>query len=193
MSRVYEIQGADAATRVSMFNQQLRDDIARVVSTLGISGEAPVPIVESSITNNAITLPRGTNYGCLLQVADTVVEGLTAGCYMTRKAKLEADATFDGINFSSSESNTEELVDIRGTSVGVFRNCTFEKFTTDSTTFIKVANGAKALFVGCIFKGNPSIAGNLFEHAGAAGNIQIVGCYNKTTHAYGTATATASL
>lgn len=193
MSRIYEIPERAIATRVSMFNQQLRDDITRVVDTLGISGDAPAPIEENSIANNSVTLPRGNNYGCLLKVADTVVEALTAGCYMTRRATLEADATFDGIHFTSSSSNIDELVDMRGTAVGVFRNCTFEKGNTDSNTFIKVANGAKALFVGCVFKGNPSAAGNLFDHAGAAANIQIVGCYNKTTHAYGTATSTASL
>jgi len=193
MGRVFEIPQQEGFTKVEMFNQQVRDDVANVVAAVGIDGPAPARIEEPAPTNNAITLPAGRNFGCRIGVADTTVRALSAGCYMTRKVIIEADAVFDGIHFTSSTDNTDELINIRGTSVAVFRNCTFEKDASDKTTFVSVVAGAKAIFVGCVFKGDPSVAGNLFDHSGAAGNIQIVGCYNKTTHAYGTATVTASI
>jgi len=193
MGRVFEIPQQEGFTKVGMFNQQVRDDVANVVAAVGIDGPAPARIEEPAPANNAVTLPAGRNFGCRISVADTTVKALSAGCYMTRKANVEADAVFDGIHFTTSTDNSDELVVIRGTSVAVFRNCTFEKGASDSTAFVSVVSGAKALFIGCVFKGNPSVAGNLFDHSGAAGNIQLVGCYNKTTHAYGTATVTASL
>lgn len=193
MSRVYEIPERELANRITMFNQQVRDDMARVVTAVGINGEAPAPIEEGSISNNAITLPKGDNYGCHLRVADTTVRGLSAGCYMTRKATAEADAVFEGIHFVSNDANVNALAEIRGTAVVVFRNCTFEKRAQDTATYVVVANGAKALLVGCVFKGDTSAAGNLFDHSGAAGNVQVVGCYNKTTHGLGTVTTTASI
>lgn len=193
MARVYEIPERELANRITMFNQQVRDDMARVVTAVGINGEAPSPIEEGAIANNAITLPRGDNYGCHLRVEDTVVRGLSAGCYMTRKATLEADAVFEGIHFVSNDSNVNTLIDVRGTAAAVFRNCTFEKRAQDTVIYITVANGAKALLVGCVFKGDTSAAGNLFDHAGAAANVQVVGCYNKTTHGLGTVTTTASI
>ena len=193
MGRVFEIPQQEGFTKVGMFNQQVRDDIANVVAAIGIGGPAPARIEEAAPTNNAITLPAGRNFGCHLTVADTTIKALSAGCYMTRKVIIDEDAVFDGIHFATSEDSVDELVNIRGTAVAVFRNCTFEKGASDPVTFFSVVSGAKALFVGCVFKGDPSLAGSLFDHGGAAGNIQIVGCYNKTTHAYGTATATASL
>ena len=193
MGRVFEIPQQEGFTKVGMFNQQVRDDIANVVSAIGIDGPAPSRIEEPAPTNNTVTLPSGENFGCKLIVADTQVKALGAGCFMTRKAIIEEDAVFDGIHFTSSDDNTEELVKIRSPSVVVFRNCTFEKSATDTRFYIRIEAGAKALFVGCVFKGNPSDAGDIINNPNPAADCQIVGCYNKTTHAYGTATATASL
>jgi len=196
MGRVFEIPikgEGDAASRVGMFNQQIRDDIASVVAAVGIDGPAPAAIDEPSTVNNSTTLPAGRNYGCHLKVADTNVRALSAGCFMTRMAIIEEDAVFDGIHFTSSDDNIEELVKVRSPAVAVFRNCTFEKGPTATRIYIRVEAGAKTLFVGCVFKGNPSDAGDIINNPNPAADCQIVGCYNKTTHAFGTVTTTASI
>jgi hypothetical protein len=193
MGRVFEIPQQEGFTKVGMFNQQVRDDVANVVAAIGIGGPAPARIEEAAPTNNAITLPAGRNFGCHLTVEDTTVKALSAGCYMTRMAIVEEDAVFDGIHFATSEDNADELVRIRSPAVVVFRNCTFEKGATSTQFFIRIEVGAKTLFVGCVFKGNPTAAGNIINNPNPAADCQIVGCYNKTTHAFGTTTTTASL
>ena len=176
---------------IEVFNHQVRDDLSQLVESLNLQ-EAPADFEEPRGANNAITLSAWEHGGARLGKQDTQITGVPAGVRMTRALVIDADAQVNNVIFTtaSTEGVAGEMVDIRGTSVAVFRGCTFSKASTDEPTYIKVANGAKAIFVGCVFSGNVGASGDLFSHAGAAANVQLVGCYNKTTHVYGANTTT---
>jgi len=176
--------------KVSQFNEQLRSESATILATLNIE-VAPASLEESAIRNNAITLTSGNHGGVTLAVDDTAIKGMPAGVFMTKKVSFDADAVVDGIHFTSSPDNSDELAVIGGSATVVFRACTLEKFPTTGSTFVTVESGGKALFVGCVFRGSPP-SGDVISNAVAA-NVQLVGCYNKTGNPLGTVTSTGGL
>jgi hypothetical protein len=174
--------------KVIQFNEQLRAENSAILATLNIA-MAPASLKEVALTNNAITLTSGEHGGVTLDVSDTQVKGMPAGVFMTRKVTFEADATVDGVHFITSDQNLEELAVVGGSAVVVFRNCTFEKSSTASSTFVTVQTDGKAIFLGCVFRGSPP-TGDVISN-GVAGNVQIVASYNKTGNALGTVTSAA--
>lgn len=190
MPRVHEILKR-STTAVEAFNHQVRDELAALVDTIELQ-MAPASFDEPLSSHNSITLSSGVHGGARFAKADTHIKAVPAGVRMTRKAAFTADAQVDGVRFTTLfiTSGADSLVELTGTAVVVFRGCTFDKAPTDAPTYITVANGAKAIFMGCSFAGTTGAAGDLFSHAGAAANIQLVGCYNRTGHAYGANTTT---
>ena len=193
MPHVYELQtrrpeALQDQEKVLQFNEQLRSENSAILATLNIQA-APASLEETATRNNAITLTSGNHGGVTLSVADTAIKGMPAGVFMTRKVTFNADAVVDGIHFTSSPSNEDELVVVGVASVVVFRNCTFEKFPTTSSTFVTIEAGGKAIFVGCVFRGTP-ISGDVISSTVAA-DVQVVGSYNKTGNALGTVTSAA--
>ena len=185
MPRIQELITRDPSP-VDVFNHKVRDDVATLLDTLGIE-PAPSSFPQPRSTNNNISLTAGSHGGASLTKEDTRVRAIPAGVEMTRTLSVSRDCEVDGVHFTSVSTAvaTASLVSLEGTSVSVFRGCVFEKSSVDEPTYISVATGAKAIFVGCVFRGNTGAAGDLFSHAGPAGNVQLLGCYNKTTHAYG--------
>ena len=190
MPRVYEIL-KQSMTPVEAFNHQVRDDLAALVDTIELQ-IAPASFEEPLSSHNSITLSSGVHGGALLDKPDTHVKAVPAGVKMTRRAIFAVDAQVDGVRFTTlfDTSGADSMVELKGTAVVVFRGCTFDKAPADTPTYITVANGAKAIFTGCVFAGATGAAGDLFSHAGAAANVQLVGCYNKTGHIYGANTTT---
>jgi hypothetical protein len=190
MPRVYEIL-KKGLTPVEAFNHQVRDELADLIDTIKLL-MAPASFEEPMSSHNPITLSSGVHGGALLTKADTHIKAVPAGVKMTRKAIFTVDAQVDGVRLTTlfDTSGADSLVELNGTAVVVFRGCTFDKAPADAATYITVANGAKAIFTGCVFAGTTGAAGDLFSHAGAAANVQLVGCYNKTGHIYGANTTT---
>ena len=172
--------------KVIQFNDQLRSENSAILATLNISSP-PASLEETTLTNNSITLTSGEHGGVTLDVADTQIKGMPAGVFMTRQVTFEADATVDGVHFITSEQNLGELAVVGSSAVVVFRNCTFEKSDTATSTFVTVQTDGKAIFVGCVFKGSPP-SGDVISN-GVAGNVQVVASYNKTGNALGTVTS----
>jgi hypothetical protein len=172
--------------KLIQFNEQLRSENSAILATLNMA-MPPASLEEKALTNNSITLTSGEHGGVTLDVADTQLKGMPAGVFMTRKVTFEADATVDGVHFITSEQNPEELAVVGGSAVVVFRNCTFEKSSTASSTFVTVQTDGKAIFLGCVFKGSPP-SGDVIIN-GVAGNVQVVASYNKTGNALGTVTS----
>jgi len=185
MPRIQELIGRDPEP-VDVFNHEVRDDVSQLLDTLSIE-VAPSAFPEPRSGNNPVSLTKGDHGGARLTKDNTHIRAIPAGARMTRKLVATKDCEIDGVFFTSMPQTgvADELVDIQGTSVVLFRGCVFEKASVDEPTYVAVATGAKAILIGCIFKGNTGSAGDLFSHAGAAGNVQLVGCYNKTTHGYG--------
>lgn len=185
MPRIQELIMRDPEP-IDVFNHEVRDDISALVGALSIE-MAPSTFPEPRSGNNPVSLTKGDHGGARLVRPNTHIRAIPAGVRMTRKLVATKDCEIDGVFFTSMPNTgvVDELVDIQGVSVVVFRGCVFEKASVDEAVYVAVADGAKAILVGCIFKGNTGVVGDLFSHAGAAGNVQLVGCYNKTTHSYG--------
>jgi len=191
MPHVYELsrKAPDALVsdqKVIQFNEQLRSENSAILATLNLL-PPPAPMEESSLTNNAITLTSGNHGGVTLTVEDTSIKGMPAGVFLTRKVTFNADATVDGVHFITSTDSLEELAVVGPLATVVFRSCTFEKTPTSSSTFVSVAAGGRAIFVGCVFKGTPP-SGDVISN-GVAADVQVVASYNKTGNALGTVTS----
>ncbi len=190
MPRVHEILKR-STTAVEAFNHQVRDELAALFDTLGLQ-QAPAAFEEPMVTLNSINLSAGTHGGANISKPDTHIKAIPGGVDMTRLVTFNYDAQVDGVRFSTEfdTGGLSSLVEIKSVAVVIFRGCTFNKASVDAPTYITVANGAKAIFMGCSFTGATGAAGDLFSHAGAAANVQLVGCYNRTGHAYGANTTT---
>lgn len=171
-------------------NSGLQKDDRDLLYSLGITMDTD-PISEHRITNNAITLSAGKYAGATLKRANTQIRGITAFTIMEGLLTIEDDAVLDGIEFASSDKNFGKLVDVKGSSVAVFRNCTFSKEVDGITdgTAVAVAAGCKAVFVGCVFRGG-NVVDVPISNSAAAGDVQVVGCYNKTGVAFGATVTT---
>lgn len=177
--------------KVLQFNEQLRSENDAILATLNIQ-QAPSSLEETATSNNAITLTSGNHNGVTTKVEDTVIKGMPAGVFMTRQMRFEADAVVDGVHFVTSASNVDELAVVTNGAVVVFRNCIFEKQPTSSTTFVTIDADAKAIFVGCVFKGTPP-SGNVIDNGSPPASVQVVASYNKTGNSIGFVTTTGVL
>jgi hypothetical protein len=91
-----------------------------------------------------------------------------------------------GITFSAA-AGTGPLVTVSGGTT-VFRGCTFEKPGDDTASQVSVASGPKAILLGCVFRGSGTTASRVVDHpVGAATDVQVAFCYNKTGNTLGNA------
>jgi hypothetical protein len=174
--------------RPGIKDRQERDAYHDIVDALGITASTS-SAKETLKVQNAISLATGRYGGIVATKPATQIKAVSAGSVIGALAVFKSEAEVDGLTFSNTEAgNTDidELVSLSSSASVMFRNCRFRKRTTASPTFVLVANGATAVFIGCVFEGGPG-TGNILSHTGLATNVVLVGCSNKTAGAsYGT-------
>jgi len=111
------------------------------------------------------------------------------GAQITRLVTFDSEAHVQGVDFIATEgsNNTQYLCKINALGDVTFVNCRFYKEQFMEPTFIEIASGGKARFVGCWFGGQMDAAGDVINNAGPAGNVGVLAS-NKTTNVIGTAT-----
>lgn len=194
----FEVQSMDPAentprSKLGYYNLLVRRRLASAVESLGII-EPGNAMKEVKKKGNLFSLSPGSHGGAAMSMPDTEIHGLGPGAVVNRPVSFTSDAVVDGVTFSTGEGPAS--VRVNGTAVVVLRNCTFERPEDDVFSHIAVATGAKAIVLGCVFRGSGTTAVPVVNHGGAAANVQIGFCYNKTGNTLftgGTATSTGNV
>ena len=156
-------------------------DVTRLINDLNITPPGS-EIKEQKNENNVYLLSSGSFGGATLTKAYGHVGGLPE-TVISRKLTIESTRLIiDGVSFENSDSSTGTLILIRKYSVVLFRDCVFNMTHPDGAKiWIQMESGAKAVFNGCMWRGGDGTGGNLVNNAGAAANVQIVGCMSGPT------------
>jgi hypothetical protein len=171
-------------------NQQTRDELTAAFNNLGLLQENEA-FVEEADRRNTFNLAPGEFGGATLKKTDSNIWGVAGGSTIKARLSLDGRHILDGVRFANSPENRGLLVQMSADAVVVFRSCVFERTAGDSApNWVAVANGGKAVFLGCMFLGDGT-GGAIITHAGAAANVQVVGCYNGTGIAFAGVTSAA--
>lgn len=159
----------------------LEADITRLLNDLNITTPQS-ELKEPKLEDNVHFLSSGSFGGATFSKAYTTVGGLP-DTQITRKVTIESTRSImDGLNFRNSDSSVGTLILIRAAAAVLFRNCVFNMTHPDGAkVWIQMESGAKAIFSSCMWRGGDGTGGNLVNNAGAAGNVQIVGCMSGPT------------
>ncbi len=176
-------QVGELRTKIEEYNALIRRRIADLVDSIGLipAGEAPQ---ETLLQNNNILLARGAHGGKTLLAEDTHMAGIGPGAVMDRQVIVRSDAVFDNVTFSQgsgdplSTSTTTLIVGTSGTVVA--RNCIFEMHVDNPYFHVVIQAGGKAVFIGCVFRGGAAAPLDVIRHSGAAADVQVAYCHNKT-------------
>lgn len=162
---------------------QLHDRQARRESASIVDGLASVavrsgnPVQEPRKANNAVLLLNGAHVGFKLEKDGTRVDG-QPGSSVGKQSSFSASATVTGVQFVRANAQ-DALAVLSATADVTFINCQFVRSTEDAADWVQIAAGGKARFIGCSFIGIAA-GGTVVNNAGAAGNVGIIGCSNKT-------------
>ncbi len=177
-------------------NQDIRADQALVLSSLEV--ETPASLSrERNTSYNKRNLTAGIHPPVHVKRPFSMVGGIGVKTVTNRQSILDEKAVVDGIHFKNSSGSTGELV-IVGTGATnplvrvVFRNCVFERTERMLAPFwIRVAPGARAVFVGCMFSGGHG-AGLIVDNQApnVATDVHLIGCVNATGVLAGPVTST---
>lgn len=159
----------------------LEADITRLLNDLSITNPGS-EIDEPKNEDNVYFLSSGFFGGANITKPYTMIGGLP-DTQITRHVTIKSTrAIIDGVTFRNSDSSTGRLILIQSSSAVLFRNCVFNMTHPDGAKiWIAMEDGAKAVFNGCMWRGGDGTGGNLVSNAGAAGNVQIVGCMSGPT------------
>jgi hypothetical protein len=140
-------------------------------------------------------LSPGEFGGFSLSKPDTYLQAVSAGCVVNRKVVISEDVVIENVTFINVDpDHTGVLVEIGPTSTVMFRNCVFNRSSSDqSSSLVAFESGGKGVLVGCLFKGTISSTTNVISNPGAAANVQLVASYNKTGGVLTQVTSTAVL
>jgi len=184
---------SDSTKDLVEIRAQERDtQITDIVNSLSIV-TAKDEIVEDQTDDNSFNLSADFFETSLKAKRPfTVYKGM-AGTTVTRQSSIEVQGTFDTVHFQGPD-RPGVLLKIKENAVAMFRNCVFDLIKPDdSNTWIEIENGAKVIFVGCIWKGTPT-SGFYLTHTGANANVQVVASYAPSTapgSVFGNSTLTA--
>lgn len=171
---------SDATKSLVEIRAQERDtQITDIVNSLSVV-TAKDEISEDQTDDNSFNLSADSfGAGLELKKPFTVYKGM-AGTLVTRQSTVDVQGTFDTVHFQGPQE-TGSLIKVKSTAVAMFRNCVFDLTKPDdSNTWIEIENGAKVIFVGCIWKGTPT-SGAYLTHTGANANVQVVASYAPST------------
>ena len=137
-------------------------------------------IEETKLTDNFINLSAGEFGGFTLSKPYTQLTS-TGSTVVSMKVVFESTAIVEGITFKNSESSHGVLVEVADSAIVMFRNCHFQLTKPDGApVWINVQDGAKIIFVGCVWSGAPT-SGFYIAHTGANANVQVVASFAPTT------------
>lgn len=180
----------EADESVDVNNQQSRNELTAAWNSLNLMPEHEA-FIEEANRRNTFNLAPGEFGGANLKKTDSNIWGIVGGSVITTKLSLSGRHILDGVRFANSVENRDLLVQVSADAVVVFRSCVFERTAGDSApNWVAIATGGKAVFTGCMFLGNGT-GGAIITHAGAAANVQVVGCYNGTGIAFAGVTSAA--
>jgi len=184
-----------SATPLDVHNQRKRDDDQRVQASLGQQVLTPQDPVQETLTRgNAWLLGAGDHGGFNLKAPYGFLQGVPGSIIKDSNVTLEAEGlTIEGVIFLASaqqSANAGALVSVTSGTV-VFTHCLFLKpqSGTQSGDFVIIADGAKAIFIGCQFGPTQANGQYAVNHLGAvATDVGIIGCSNKTGLAHNNVT-----
>lgn len=183
--------------RIDQANQDARQDVVAGLNSLDF--ETPsVTYEETGSSYNKANLSAGAHQRIRITKPFGMVGGLGVKTVSAGQSTINAKAVIDSVHFKNTDKFPNELV-IVGTGTAntevrvVFRNCVFERTAEmQSAIWVRVAPGAKAVFVGCMFSGGFG-SGSVIDNQApnVAAGVQLIGCVNANpTVGLGTVTAT---
>ncbi len=103
-----------------------------------------------------------------------------AGTVVNKQSKVSSEGIFESVHFKGP-TRPGCLIKIKSTAIVMFRGCVFDLTNPDdSSVWVEIEDGAKVIFVGCIWKGAPT-SGFYLSHTGANANVQVVASYAPST------------
>ena len=166
---------------VETVNAALRSDLASLQAKFGgLVADGTTPVGERLPQDNCVEALAVDQGGMSVQKPDTLVD-CAPGAVFTKQVKVLSSCRFAGAWFKGAVADA--LVDVQSTTAtAIFVNCRFTKTAGSNGDYVKIANGGKAHFIGCLFDGVQT-ANNTVNNAGVAGDVFIIGCSRKTTRA----------
>ena len=179
--------------KVDEQNDQAMDNVLSFIN--GLNLKSPVDVVDDNPIGGATnSLTFGDHSVRSLKRSGTSLTGVGGGASLRVPLDLRRRHIIEGLTIKTDEEyESFPLVSVGALSVVIFRNCVFERRRGDTTQkWVDVANGGKAIFVGCMFLSSTTVSGGtVISNAGAAANVQVVGCYNGTGVAFAGVTSAA--
>lgn len=196
-SEIVSLSPPQAATdeRLEFFNLVAQRNVGITLGALNVVLPGG-SMSEPNLKSNRFALAPGRHGGKILTRQDTELYGLGPGAIVTMPVTAEQDAILEGITFSlSSEDRSptgvtadaaSPLVLIKEGAKVVIRNCVFRQSGNSTAAHVQVDDGGSAVLVGCVFKGTATSATPVVDHpAGAATDVQVAFCYNRTGNTLG--------
>ncbi|MAZ00427.1 MAG: hypothetical protein CMH32_07825 [Micavibrio sp.] len=175
--------------QVSQTNQRTRDDRAEKVDGLELRAKGE-PIKETRKVLNTFNLPADGAVPFETSKPNSIISGNNSRLSATKTSTISADTEVKGVVFSADNAlKGKPIVHVKSGVRAVFSGCTFRRESaSNGGSLIKVDDGGEAVFTGCTFVNGAQV----FDNAGAAANVQVIGSSKRNIGAWGTSTQTAS-
>tara|TARA_R100000353_G_scaffold28972_1_gene24130 strand:+ start:18029 stop:18634 length:606 start_codon:yes stop_codon:yes gene_type:complete len=175
------------------FNEIVRRKLGNIASALNLVMPGS-KFEEPRIANNVSLFAPGEYGGISMTKVMSEAHAISPGTFFRKHADISANVVVDGLTLASED----ELgcVTVRAGYTAVFRGCTFERPSESTSHMVLVEAGARAIMLGCVFRGSGVTSLPMVSHTGAAADVQIAFCYNRTGNTLftpGTATGTGNL
>jgi hypothetical protein len=168
--------------KVDEQNDQAMDEVMSFINGLDLVAPGDT-VLDGPLDNPANSLMSGSHSIRQLNNAGASITGVGGGASIRTPLRLSRRHIIDGVEIKPDEEfELDPVVSIGSLSVAVFRNCVFHRRRGNaSQVWVDVASGGKAIFIGCMFLSSVDVLGGvIINNAGAAANVQVVGCYNGT-------------
>lgn len=131
-------------------------------------------VVESKETDNCFFLLAGQHTAIVQSKNETRILG-APGATITRQSVFRGRCIVEGLRFVSTAdggNRTAPLVVLNNNATVVFRDCIFERVSTDAADWISMSAGCKLHVIGCTFVGTPN-SGECIANSGAVVNAGV--------------------
>lgn len=175
--------------QVSQVNQRTRDEQAEKVDGLELRAKGE-PIKETKKVLNTFNLPADGVTPFETTKPNSIINGNSSRLSATKTSVISADTEVKGVVFNADNAlKGSPLVHVKEGARAVFSGCTFRReAASNGGSLIKVDDGGEVVAVGCTFVNGEQV----FDNAGAAANVQVIGSSKRNVANWGTSTQTAS-
>ena len=166
----YTVPGESTNAALNANEENRNAELTNTVNSIGLT--TPVDLIEETLTSqNMITLSSGDFAGVKMKKEFTQLKSL-GGARFTSRAIFNSTTMVEGVTFTNSDESVGTLIEIGSTAKVMFRNCHFRLTKPDGPPiWVDIEDGAKVMFVGCVWSGTPS-AGFYVRHTGAAAPVR---------------------